>query len=81
MSTGLVCGQSYQHVLRGRWVPPQPGQLGVIEACHALNLVGLPRAGLREKPQPVAVDGEKLRSGWTVGSAGTPVRLAVWFDN
>ncbi|MFF3208728.1 transposase [Streptomyces sp. NPDC002962] len=44
VSAGLVCGQAYQDVLRGCRIPPQPGQPGVIEARHALNLAGLPCA-------------------------------------
>ncbi|MEV0492304.1 hypothetical protein [Streptomyces atratus] len=51
VSAGRVCGQAYQDVLRGCWVPPQPGELGVIEACHALNLVG----PLRASPPSVLV--------------------------
>ena len=50
VSAGLVCSQTYQDIMRSRRVPPQPGELGVNKACHALNLVGPLRAGLPSIP-------------------------------
>ena len=39
VSASRVCGPAHQDVLRGCWVPPQPGQLRMIETGHMPNLL------------------------------------------